>query len=234
MIKIGNFLFRYRNGVFPVVGILLFINSRQLFASDNLAAMLGFAAGLAGMVLRGITVGLEYIKRGGLNRQVYADKLVQGGMFAHCRNPLYVGNLLGILGLGLISNSQLFMFIAGPFFIFSYLAIVAAEENFLRNKFGAEFDEYCRRVGRFTLNLSGFGKTWHSMAFRWQRIIVKEYGSIFTWLATACVLMGKRHWHGGNPFSEPAICLWTGVLVLSTIAYAVTRYLKKNRVLQAD
>lgn len=234
MIRIGNFLFRYRNAVFPVVGVLLFINSRPLFTSDKLAVILGFATGVAGMTLRGITVGLAYIKRGGLNRQVYADKLVQGGMFAHCRNPLYVGNLLGILGLGLISNSQLFIFIAMPFFVFSYLAIVAAEEQFLRNKFGAEFEDYCRRVGRFTLNLSGFTKTWQSMAFHWRRIIVKEYGSIFTWIATACVLMGKRHWQGQNPLDEPSVRLWSVVLVVSTIVYGVTRYLKKHRVLQAD
>lgn len=234
MIKIGNFLFRYRNGVFPVFGLLLFINPRPLLASDNLAAVLGFVAGLAGMVLRGVTVGLEYIKRGGLNRQVYADKLVQGGMFAHCRNPLYVGNLLGIVGLGLVANSLLFLTVAVPFFIFAYLAIVAAEENFLRHKFGAEFEDYCRRVGRFTLNLSGFRHTWCSMVFRWQRVIVKEYGSIFTWIATACLLMAKQHWPENNPLGAAAVRFWSGALLGSVVIYGVTRYLKKRRLLQAD
>lgn len=234
MIQIGKFLFRYRNGIFPVAGILLFFSTPPLLGSDPLAVTLGFIAGLTGMVVRGTTVGLEYIKRGGLNRQVYADKLVQGGMFAHCRNPLYVGNLLGILGLGLVSNSRLFMFIAMPFFLFSYLAIVAAEEDFLRNKFGAEFEDYCRRVGRFTFNFSGLGNTLHSMTFRWRRVIVKEYGSIFTWVATVCVLMVKRHWQGASPFTEPDVRLWSGALVVSGLAYAVTRYLKITRVLQAD
>ena len=234
MISIGNFFFRYRNGVFPVIGVLLFVGGPALFASDHLAAALGFAAALSGMALRCITIGLQYIKRGGLNRQVYADKLVQGGMFAHCRNPLYVGNILGIVGLGLVANSLWFMCVGLPIFLFSYLAIVAAEENFLRNKFGPEFEAYCQRVSRWGLNLAGFGQTWQSMEFNWQRVVVKEYGSIFLWVATACVLMCKRHWHNGNPFGNPTTAPWLWLLAGSAVAYSVARYLKKSRILQAD
>lgn len=234
MITIGNFFFRYRNGVFPVIGVLLFVGGPTLFASDSLAASLGFAAALAGMALRCITIGLQYIKRGGLNRQVYADKLVQGGMFAHGRNPLYVGNILGIVGLGLVANSLWFTCVGLPIFLFSYLAIVAAEENFLRNKFGTEFEAYCQRVSRWGLNLAGFGQTWRSMEFNWKRVVVKEYGSIFLWIATACVLMCKRNWRSGNPFSNPATAPWLWLLAGSAVAYAVARYLKKSRILQAD
>jgi hypothetical protein len=121
-----------------------------------------------------------------------------------------------------------------PFFIFSYLAIVAAEENFLRNKFGAEFEAYCQRVSRFGLNLAGFGKTWQSMEFNWQRVVVKEYGSIFMWIAVACALICRRHWQAGNPFSNPAVSPWLWVLTASAVAYVVARYLKKSRILQAD
>jgi len=234
MISIGNFFFRYRNAVFPVIGVLLFVGGPTLFGSDQLAVALGFAVALAGMALRCITIGLQYIKRGGLNRQVYADTLVQGGMFAHCRNPLYVGNLLGIVGLGFVANSLWFACVGLPIFIFSYLTIVAAEENFLRKKFGAEFEAYCQRVSRWGLNLAGFGQTWQSMEFNWQRVVLKEYGSIFLWIATSCVLMCKRHWRAGNPFSNPTLVPWLWLLIGSGVAYAVARYLKKSRILQAD
>jgi len=234
MITIGNFFFRYRNGIFPVVGVLLFLGGPTIFASDYLAVALGFAVALTGMMLRCVTIGLKYIKRGGVNRQVYADTLVRGGMFAHCRNPLYVGNMLGIFALGLVANSLWFMCVGLPFFIFSYLAIVAAEENYLRKKFGEEFDIYCQQVSRFGLNLAGFGKTWQSMEFNWQRVVVKEYGSIFLWVLTACVLICKRHWRGGNPFSNPAVSPWLWVLAVSAVAYVLVRYLKKSRILHAD
>lgn len=234
MITIGNFFFRYRNGVFPVVGVLLFIGGPRLLSSDQLAVILGFSTALAGMALRCITIGLQYIKRGGLNRQVYADTLVQGGMFAHCRNPLYVGNILGIVGLGLVANSLWFACIGLPFFIFSYLTIVAAEENFLRKKFGAEFEAYCQRVSRWGLSFAGFNQTWQSMEFNWQRVVVKEYGSIFLWIATACALICKRNWRTGNPFTNPAVAPWLWFLAVSAVAYAVARYLKKSRILHAD
>ncbi|MGH8507465.1 MAG: methyltransferase family protein, partial [Gammaproteobacteria bacterium] len=101
IIRIGNFLFHYRNALFPVVYMLLVFESQPLLASYRLAAILGFLVALTGQLMRAVTIGLEYIKRGGLNRQVYAEKLVQGGMFAHCRNPLYVGNVMILLGLGI-------------------------------------------------------------------------------------------------------------------------------------
>src|SRR5437773_7797155 len=102
MVRIGNFLFRYRNGIFPAVLVLLFVNSPKLFPLDTVAVVLGLAVALTGQLLRAVTIGLAYIIRGGKKREVYAEALVQGGVFAHCRNPLYVGNLLVVLGLGLI------------------------------------------------------------------------------------------------------------------------------------
>jgi hypothetical protein len=126
------------------------------------------------------------------------------------------------------------MCVGFPFFVFAFLAIVVAEENYLRNKFGAEFDAYCQRVSRFGLNLSGFSRTWQSMEFNWQRVVVKEHGSIFIWVATACVLMCQRYWRAGNPFSNPAVAPWLWLLAVSTVAYALTRYLKKSRILNAD
>jgi len=234
MVRIGNFFFRYRNGLFPLMFVLLFLNSPKLIPNQTVAVVAGFAVALTGQLLRAITIGLAYIIRGGKKRQVYAEELVQDGVFAHCRNPLYVGNLLVILGLGLISNSQLFLVVGVPFFVFAYIAIVAAEENFLRNKFGAAFDAYCQRVGRFVPNLSGFGKTWQGMEFKWRRLIVKEYGSTYAWLAAACALVIKQRWMQTRTFSEPQIQAFIGALVLVTLGFVVARYLKKSRTLVAE
>jgi len=234
MIKIGSFFFRFRNAIFPCAGILLIITGPRLFASDDLALVLGLVAGLAGTLIRGITVGLQYIKRGGLNRQVYADTLVEGGMFAHCRNPLYIGNFLQILSFGLVANSRLFVFIAVPFFVFAYLAIVAAEENFLRNKFGPQYDDYCRRVSRFGFNLLGMQSTWRSMEFHWKRVIVKEHGTIYLWLAVTCLLVCRRYWVNHHSLQAPMALSWIIIFLLGTVAYLVVRYLKKSKLLVAD
>ncbi|MFC1608432.1 isoprenylcysteine carboxylmethyltransferase family protein, partial [Candidatus Latescibacterota bacterium] len=100
MIAFGNFLFHYRNILFPLFYAGLFIPSPELFSSYPVAAIAGLAICLLGQGIRVITIGLVYIIRGGSNRRVYAKDLVTTGMFHHCRNPLYVGNILVLFGLG--------------------------------------------------------------------------------------------------------------------------------------
>ncbi|MEO5803516.1 MAG: isoprenylcysteine carboxylmethyltransferase family protein [Verrucomicrobiota bacterium] len=235
MIRIGNFIFHYRNGLFPLVYALLFFRWHPLFSNNYLAALLGFAIALAGQILRAVTIGLDYIRRGGKNRQVYADHLVTGGIFAHSRNPLYLGNFITILGVGIAANSLLFLSVAIPFFIFAYAAIIAAEENFLRKKFGKDFDDYCARVNRIVLNFSHIRQTLAGMEFSWKRLINKEYGSSFIWLAAVITATIKNVWldYGYNS-NRPIIWMLYFLLLVVTLAYAVARYLKKKGLLQED
>src|SRR5687768_16881211 len=108
MVRLGNILFHYRNFLFPVFYILLFVPSQKVFGSMNTALILGFLIAASGQAIRVATIGLVYIIRGGKNRQIYAEGLVTEGIFSHCRNPLYVGNILIIIGLGVMSNSLFF------------------------------------------------------------------------------------------------------------------------------
>lgn len=229
IVSIGNFLFHYRNGLFPLVYALLLVKSPPLMEDYQLAVILGFLVAASGQLLRAVTIGLEYIVRGGRNRQVYADKLVQGGIFSHCRNPLYVGNFIIILGVGVASNSALFLGFAIPFFAVAYWAIIAAEENYLRRKFGPEFDSYCARVNRLLPNLSGLGQTLAGMRFNWRRLITAEYGSTYIWLAAIAVVTLKNAWlsgeyHDANLFVRISWSLLAG----ASLAYALARFLKKS------
>ena len=229
MVKIGNFLFHYRNGIFPLVYAVLLLKSRPLFPDYRVAALLGFLVALSGQLLRALTICLEYIIRGGRNRQVYAEELVQGGIFVHCRNPLYLGNFVILLGVGLASNSIWFMGAALPFFAFAYWAIIAAEENYLRNKFGKEFDDYCARVNRLLPNFSGITLTLSRTRFNWRRLITAEYGSTFVWLAAMILVTLKNVWLSGEYLTNRQLvsALWI-LLGLVTLAYGTARYLKKS------
>ena len=229
MVKVGNFLFHYRNALFPLVYALLFFKSRPLIEDYRIAAIIGFVVALLGQLLRAVTIGLEYIIRGGRKRQVYAEKLVQGGIFAHCRNPLYVGNFLILLGIGIASNSVLFLGFGLTFFAFAYWAIILAEENYLRKKFGQEFDDYCARVNRLLPNFSGLAQTLNGMRFNWRRLITAEYGSTYIWLAAIILLLLKNIWLSGDyqPYGAMARGLWI-LLAAVTVAYALARFLKKT------
>jgi protein-S-isoprenylcysteine O-methyltransferase Ste14 len=234
MIRIGNFFFRFRNALFPLVFILLVLPGPEIFHYNVIAIALGLTIAFAGQFLRAITIGLVYIVRGGRNRQVYAKGLVQTGMFAHCRNPLYVGNLLINLGVGVAANSVLFLAIGMPFLIFAYCAIIAAEENYLHDKFGQEFEDYCKRVPRWFPIFSGMLQTAQSMEFKWRRLIVKEYGSTFSWMAGVCAVLIKNRWLEVRTFSDLQIHCLIGTAVLVTLAFAIARYLKKSGTLVAD
>jgi protein-S-isoprenylcysteine O-methyltransferase Ste14 len=229
MVRIGNFFFRIRNGLFPVVYLLLFAKVTLIFRDYRVAAFAGIAVALLGQVLRAATIGLDYIIRGGRNRQVYADRLVTGGLFSHCRNPLYVGNYVVLVGLGIASSSAVFLFFGLPLFAFAYWTITLAEENFLRGKFGAEFDEYCRKVPRYIPRLSGLGRTLQGMRFNWRRLITAEYGSAYAWVAGIClVILQNARLAGDYSARSPWVLVPVATLVAATLAYATARYLKKS------
>jgi protein-S-isoprenylcysteine O-methyltransferase Ste14 len=235
MVRIGNFFFHYRNGLFPLLYILIFLNGPTALPDYRLALLIGVLVALGGQLLRAVTVGLDYIVRGGRNRQVYADRLVHGGLFAHCRNPLYVGNYLILVGVGIASNSLLFLAIGLPFFLFAYWAIIAAEEAFLRGKFGADFTEYCSRVNRLLPNFSGLNKTLEGMRFNWRRLVSAEYGSAYIWMAAIILASLKNLWFGGryDVHNSAVQTLWLALLLVS-VAYAIARYCKKRGMLETD
>lgn len=195
LIRYGNFLFKWRNTLFPIITIGLLVGIRPgvpgaSHATDLWSDVLGLAIVLGGAALRGLVVGMEYIKRGGLDKKVYANTLVTGGMFAHCRNPLYVGNLLIVFGSFVIHGNPWVVLVGGGYFIVSYIAIVAAEEHFLRGKFGAEYDAYCASTPRWTIRLGGIGQTLGDHVFNWRRVIIKEYTTDATAILTILLVIG--------------------------------------------
>ena len=234
MVRLGNFLFHYRNGLFPVFYLLLFISSPRIFEDYRLAVAMGLTLAVAGQALRAVTIGLAYIVRGGKDRQVYARNLVVEGIFSHCRNPLYVGNFLVLCGLGFASNSLFFLGAGIPLFALAYAAIIAAEENYLRGKFGSEYDEYCAKVNRFVPRISGLSETLQSMEFKWRRLLVKEYGSAYAWTAGMILVILKNLWFGGGPRNGPIFWALEGLLGFLTVLYLCVRYLKKRHIVVAD
>lgn len=194
LVAVGNFFFKYRNGISPIVFCGLALISKPLIIAGNRRLdmyldIIGFVTALSGQLLRICVIGFAYIKRGGKQKQVYAKTLVQEGFFAHCRNPLYVGNLLMALGLIIIHNGILMYAVCLPFYLFMYLSITIAEENYLRGKFGQVYDDYTKRVPRFLISFKGLGSTLKEMQYDWKKVIRKEYGTIFAFLTTAMALL---------------------------------------------
>lgn len=240
LVRYGNFLFKYRDALFPALLVGLFALTRPRWPAgdarlDDLLDLAGVLVALAGQALRTATVGYAYIIRGGKNRQVYAEGLVTGGLFAHCRNPLYVGNLLILAGLLLVWNSPAAYAVGVPFFLVGYVAIVAAEEAFLRGKFGAAYDAYRAAVPRWGFRLGGLRASLDGMTFNWRRVVLKEYGSAAYWAAGICVLqladsLAHVPW-GARPVYHAALVSLVAAIV---VLWGYARFLKKSGRVRED
>ncbi|MBD3285241.1 hypothetical protein GF359_02440 [candidate division WOR-3 bacterium] len=75
-------------------------------------------------------------------------ELVTSGVFAFSRNPVYLGLNSSLIGVFLLLPSVGFL-IALVFFLATNHYRVLEEEHFLLATFGGEYEEYCRRTGRY-------------------------------------------------------------------------------------
>ncbi|MBX7110169.1 MAG: isoprenylcysteine carboxylmethyltransferase family protein [Chitinophagales bacterium] len=235
MVKFGNLIFHNRNFLFPVFYVMLFIPSPPLFHNYVTASITGLLIAMAGEGLRGLTIGLVYIIRAGRQRRIYAEGLFTSGLYAHCRNPLYIGNIMILLGLGVVANSLLFLLIFVPLFTFLYQSIVLAEEDFLMGKFGEAYTAYCKSANRWFPKMQGLLTTITEMDFKWKRVFIEEYNSTYIWLTGAVLLIMKNYFQqeGSDAFAG-SLPYFIAVLLLLLLCYLLIRYLKKSGTWKGD
>jgi len=201
--------------------VVIFLPSPPLLQSINITMYTGLFLIILGMIIRGTTIGLEYIVRGGNNRNIYAKNLVTGGIYSICRNPMYLGNLLLLLGFGVFSNSALFTFIIFPIFVFIYYSIIKAEEVFLIGKFGEEFKNYQKNTNTILPDLRNIKSAFKNQKFNWGKVILKEYNSIFLYL-TAILLIAVFH-------EEIGTTLFAALQIALTTIYLIIKEIKRNK-----
>jgi protein-S-isoprenylcysteine O-methyltransferase Ste14 len=234
-ILIGTFLFRWRNILFPVLMVLCFVIFRPqyIFNSALVTIMLVFTGVvmiLAGEWIRFLTIGYEYIERGGKNKQIYASRLVTGGIYAHSRNPMYVGNILIAVGFAVLTTSLPAYVIIIPFFVFVYQSIVAAEEDYLSKQFGDEFKQYCATVNRYIPSVTGFRHLLTEAHYDWKRALRKDFGTCAGIAVGLAVMEIWREYfsEGSHVIRRELPYEIMGFLAIA-VTYAVVLYLKKSK-----
>ena len=234
-IAVGNFFFRYRNALFPVVFVLVvpFLRPTVILGSPTLDCLLtsiGAAVAVVGELVRLATIGFEYIERGGKAGKVYASQLVQGGVYSLTRNPMYLGNALIAIGLTMVAGAPLIYGVVLPFFLFVYQAIVSAEETYLRTRFSEEYDQYCARVHRFLPSWRQLPRALAGMRYDWKRAVRKELSTL-TGLLIGLILLPVwrtswlKGWAAAAAAAPGAIVAVIGVLML----FGLSVYLKTRK-----
>jgi protein-S-isoprenylcysteine O-methyltransferase Ste14 len=75
--------------------------------------------------------------------------LVTGGVFGWSRNPIYLGDLLILLGWAIYLQHALAFLLLPVFVVYINRFQIEPEEQVLREKFGERFDAYRQRVRRW-------------------------------------------------------------------------------------
>jgi protein-S-isoprenylcysteine O-methyltransferase Ste14 len=98
----------------------------------------GGAVALAGVLVRGWAAG--HIQKN--------DRLAVSGPYAHTRNPLYFGSFLIAAGFAIAAHWALLLLVVA-FFVLVYAPNIERERLHIRERFGAEYDEYAAKVPAF-------------------------------------------------------------------------------------
>jgi protein-S-isoprenylcysteine O-methyltransferase Ste14 len=109
------------------------------------AGLLLMAGGLAIIVLAQVQMGASW--RVGIDRAARPG-LVTRGLFARSRNPIYLGLIVALIGFAALLPTAL----VAAAVLAACLAIrvqIGREEQFLAQLYGADFEAYRGRVGRF-------------------------------------------------------------------------------------
>ncbi|OGU34914.1 MAG: protein-S-isoprenylcysteine methyltransferase [Ignavibacteria bacterium GWB2_35_6b] len=146
-------VFKYRSYT-PIPFVIVML----IFQQATLGTLIGgFIVALCGELIRlwGVSIAGSETRTTG---KVGGTYLVVTGPFAYVKNPLYLGNILLYMGIGIMSWALFpyLQIVAFLFFYWQYHVIIKEEEGFLREKFGKDYDEYYKAVPRLFPRLTPY------------------------------------------------------------------------------
>lgn len=189
----------------------------------------------AGQALRIATVG--FVPRGTSGRNAAAGQVAEvlntTGLYSIVRNPLYVGNCLMYVGVALFAQSLVLAVILGLVLIPYYERIIASEERFLRDRFGAVYEAWAAETPAFI----PAPRLWVApgLRFSWRSVVRREQASVLGAVtAIYLIALGQHVWSGeqaveGTPWDLHATM--AAAIALKTVALVLKR---KTRLLDDD
>jgi protein-S-isoprenylcysteine O-methyltransferase Ste14 len=75
--------------------------------------------------------------------------IVEAGPYRLTRNPIYLGMVLGLIGLAIAFNSLWLLMTLALFALVIRYGVITREEAYLERKFGDVYRRYCAQVRRW-------------------------------------------------------------------------------------
>ncbi|MGH7320930.1 MAG: methyltransferase family protein [Candidatus Rokuibacteriota bacterium] len=225
----GRVLFRWRSYtplvVIALAVVWLALGGMPMVGPKLLAARFGagFALAALGQALRFYVMGTVRDGTSGQDYELNASALNTHGPYRLTRNPLYLGNFLIMLGVVLFVGDLFLLGLWAAFFAAQYAAIIAAEEDYLRESFGAVYDAYAQSVPRFWPRLTPAAPPpggAQATPFDWKRAVKKEHNSAFAWLSAAILAWAME---------ARAVMPYAAVWAALAMAYVLVKLWKKGK-----
>jgi protein-S-isoprenylcysteine O-methyltransferase Ste14 len=140
-----------------LAALIIGIVGDWLWPMDGLDSVLNWPVriGLGGALILGggvlVVVGERAFKQVGTNVPPWrpALALATGGIYAHLRNPMYVGAMLLLAGIAVALASDWLALLLVPTALLLHHGVVRREERYLEAKFGEDYRRYKTSVSRY-------------------------------------------------------------------------------------
>ncbi|MCD6572936.1 MAG: DUF1295 domain-containing protein [Thermoplasmata archaeon] len=139
-----------------ILYLLLITFSILLYDSANLMILLylGYIILLSGII---ILLSSVQSRKQAMKNGISKESLVENGLYAFIRHPEFLGHILIILSLVLISQHPFNILIGAILILLLYFAMCEEEERNIE-KFGIAYKDYMKRVPRINLLLGFYRK----------------------------------------------------------------------------
>jgi len=106
-----------------------------------------FVTGIAIMIL-GLVFWACAVFQSKVDANIKNNTLVTTGVYSYVRNPIYSGLTLVCIGALFAANNLWLLILPVVFWIFMTLLMKNTEEKWLKNLYGPQYVDYCKKVNR--------------------------------------------------------------------------------------
>ena len=117
------------------------------FASFDILKIPFLVVGIL-LIIFGFYLDLSAKYKSKLFKHVEENKLITDGVYAYTRNPVYSGGFLICVGAIFIANNLLLFIVPIICWIYMTIFLIKTEEVWLKDLYGQEYIEYCKKVNR--------------------------------------------------------------------------------------
>lgn len=130
-----------------VTGILLtkagLLNTGNIAEWKILCIITGILLIIAGAYLWIASVLIQKVQK-----NIEENRLATTGVYAWVRNPIYSGIVMVLTGILLLFHNVWLLVLPLFFWLFMTLLMKATEEKWLKEMYGKEYEDYCKKVNR--------------------------------------------------------------------------------------